>query len=316
MAQLSDDGTFVDESPREARGTMLNVEIPKGQPITPPEPSPSQAREHAMRLEDDLAVLEAERSVSNSHRSEDQAERLSMRRSRSRRSEPLDEFDVATNPLHETAAVYRPPDDPSNKLALFFKKVHNSSFIIRYFTYIVPVVTILLVPLLLGALVFQNANVGGVELLWFSVWLEIVWLTLWAGRVRATQTERKQTPKKWNLLTVMSWFTDCCQVHSGPDRIDFDHLHEQLEEMAGLEQGDGAAGNAVLLVVGGGGFVPSDDEEPSYRWRYVHTGLGGDDEQNHPLHLRGHHPQSDREAHSPLDCHQLPPPHLCTPHRD
>lgn len=185
MAQLSDDGTFVDESPREARGTMLNVEIPKGQPITPPEPSPSQAREHAMRLEDDLAVLEAERSVSNSHRSEDQAERLSMRRSRSRRSEPLDEFDVATNPLHETAAVYRPPDDPSNKLALFFKKVHNSSFIIRYFTYIVPVVTILLVPLLLGALVFQNANVGGVELLWFSVWLEIVWLTLWAGRIVA-----------------------------------------------------------------------------------------------------------------------------------
>ena len=185
MAQLSDDGTVVDGSPQEARGTMLNVEIPSDQPFTHPESSPSQAREHAMRLEDDLAVLEAERSVSNSHRGEDQTEKLSMRRSRSRRSEPLDEFDVATNPLHETAAVYRPPDDPSNKLALFFKKVHDSSFIVRYVTYIVPVVMILLVPLLLGALVFKNANVGGVELLWFSIWLEIVWLTLWAGRIVA-----------------------------------------------------------------------------------------------------------------------------------
>ena len=217
MAQLSDDKGI-----QEARGTTLNLEIPKDQHITRPELSPSQAREHAMRLVDDLAVLEAERSVSNSRRSDDQIERLSTRRSWSCRSESLEDFDVAANPCNETAGIYRLPDDPSNKLALFFKKVHNSSFIVRYFTYIVPVVAILQVPLLLGALVFKNASVGGVKLLWFSVWLEIVWLTLWAGRVRVHQRrprEKENWQKKieektklntWNRLTIMSWFTDCC----------------------------------------------------------------------------------------------------------
>lgn len=145
------------------------------------DPSPSQIREHAMRLDDDLAVLEAERVVSSEQ--EAKSEKLSLRKTRSRRSEPVDEFDIATNPLHETAAMYRPPEAPNSKLGRIVKKIHNSSFIIRYFTYISPVVLILLVPLLLGALVYKDASVGGVRLLWFSVWLEIVWLTLWAGRV-------------------------------------------------------------------------------------------------------------------------------------
>ena len=51
--------------------------------------------------------------------------------------------------------------------------------------YIIPVAGLLLIPLLFGALLYgqDQKTVGGVELLWFSVWLEIVWLTLWAGRV-------------------------------------------------------------------------------------------------------------------------------------
>lgn len=149
--------------------------------------SPSAHREQSLRLEDDLALLEAERVASASTRDDhdkDQKSASSVARSRSRRSENVDEFDEATNPLHEKAAVYNPPENPNTTLALFIKKLHQSSFIIRYFTYIVPVVLLLLIPLLVGALAFPNASVGGVELLWFSVWLEIVWLTLWAGRVR------------------------------------------------------------------------------------------------------------------------------------
>lgn len=51
-----------------------------------------------------------------------------------------------------------------------------------YFTYIVPVALILLIPLLLGALKYKNATVGGVKLMWFMIWLEVVWCTLWLGR--------------------------------------------------------------------------------------------------------------------------------------
>ncbi|MCJ1439159.1 hypothetical protein MMC27_008550 [Xylographa pallens] len=168
------------------------------------QPSPSQTRAQESQLDDDLTLLHAERVVSQAREG-----RLgipldpsaSVSRSKSRRSENVDEFDIATNPVHEKTAVYRPPDRPKTTLAKLFKKIHNSSSLIRYFTYITPVVIILLVPLLLGALVFKDATVGGVELIWFSVWLELVWLTLWAGRIFA-----KMIP--WPLGLVSSLFTN------------------------------------------------------------------------------------------------------------
>lgn len=148
--------------------------------------SKSQSREEQHRLGDDLAMLQAEKSASIAQGSDKTGARLakslSMRRTRSR-PEPVDEFDVNTNPVHERSATFKPPEHPSSNFARVFKRIHDSSFLIRYFSYIMPLVTLLLIPLLLGALVFKRANVGGVRLMWFSVWLEIVWLTLWGGRV-------------------------------------------------------------------------------------------------------------------------------------
>lgn len=201
ISPTSDDGTFVTDGPagegrasNNDRHLRVNTDYEDdgdfdGEAEGPPMRSPSQAREQAMRLDDDLALLQAERVASRSTHedAEEESKPASVNRSRSRRraQQPVDEFDEATNPLHEKAAMYNPPEDPHTNVAKFIKKLHNSSFIIRYFTYIVPVVVLLLIPLLLGAFVFYNANVGGVRLLWFSVWLEIVWLTLWAGRVRS-----------------------------------------------------------------------------------------------------------------------------------
>ena len=179
----SSGGTYVGEPSVESHDyprvdTSVNYEAEH-----PSISTASSRRGQAMQLEDDLQLMEAERMVSRSTEARSQHGRGSMSRTRSHPDQRVDEFDQATNPLHEKTAVYRPPESPTTKLSAFAKKVHNSSFIVRYLIYIVPVVLLLLIPLLIGALKYTDTSVGGVQLMWFSIWLEIVWLTLWAARV-------------------------------------------------------------------------------------------------------------------------------------
>lgn len=146
----------------------------------------TKSKEDEQRMQDDLAIVKAERSVSiaqGSNNGANLSNTLSIDRSRSRQ-EPVDQFDVNTNPIHEKTATFKSPEHPIGNTARLFKKIHESSFLVRYFTYIMPVLALILVPLMLGALVFKKAGVGGVRLMWFCVWLAIVWLTLWGGRVR------------------------------------------------------------------------------------------------------------------------------------
>lgn len=162
-----------------------------------------QSREEEQRLEDDLAMLQAERNVSRSQSQPGAgqlARSMSIHRSRSR-PEPVDQFDVNTNPIHEKANTYSPPEHPTSGFGRAFKRVHDSNILVRYFMYIVPLVLIILIPLLLGGLLFKRATVGGVRLLWFFVWLEVVWLTLWGGRIVA-----KSLP--WPVGLVSSVFTN------------------------------------------------------------------------------------------------------------
>ena len=163
-------------------------------------PSASKAREEMSRLDDDLALDKAEKVISRQMNDE---EETALHKSRSARPEPIDDFDIATNPIHEQTQVYKPPEHPPNKFAAFFKYIHGSWWVIRYFTYIVPVFVLLLIPVLMGALLpaGKRASVGGVDLLWFGVWLEIIWLTLWAGRILA-----KCIP--WPLGLVSGLFTN------------------------------------------------------------------------------------------------------------
>ncbi|KAJ4355302.1 hypothetical protein N0V95_003057 [Ascochyta clinopodiicola] len=216
-----DDGTYVGEDlshqhsntsapanpPRLATGTRprsgthLTVETQYDHPNYQM-PSPSQTREQASRLDDDLALLQIERGIIDAEALERaNSTTRSMQRVRSRRDELIDDFDAATNPLHEQAARYKPPENPSTNFSKFFKKVHNSSWVVRYFTYIMPLVLLILIPILVGAFAFPDATVGGVELVWFSIWLMIVWLTLWAGRLLA-----KLLP--WPIGLVSSLFTN------------------------------------------------------------------------------------------------------------
>ena len=203
-----DDGTYVGESlspqnsythepsrahleTRPRSGTHLTTESAFEASTMKSMPSLSQTREQASRLNDDLAVLQIEQELASPESPQRQrgvsVNRGSMTRIRSKREDLIDQFDTATNPLHEQAARYKPPENPSTSFSKFFKKVHNSSWLVRYFTYITPIVLLILIPLLVGALAFPKATVGGVRLVWFSIWLMIVWLSLWAGRVSLTQ---------------------------------------------------------------------------------------------------------------------------------
>jgi hypothetical protein len=189
VASLSSDGenTFTNEGRSEQDHSTLRLHTSNiSQQTQLQRPSASQTRAQEHRLDDELALRQAERIASvsqNRGNANNLVPTASLSRSKSRPSDAEDEFDVNTNPIHEKNAVWKPPEHPTTNLARLFKRVHESSFLIRYFTYITPVVVILLVPLLLGALVFKSADVGGVYLMWFSVWLETVWLTLWLGRV-------------------------------------------------------------------------------------------------------------------------------------
>lgn len=150
--------------------------------------SPSEQRQQSQQIDDELELLRAEDAVEKHELEKESMSRTksALHQTRSRtKAEPEDEFDLGTTPLHEQTKVYHPPARPTTKLAKLFIRIHQSSFLVRYFCYIIPVSLIILIPLLLGAFRFKDRAVGGVALMWFSIWLEIVWLTLWLGRIIA-----------------------------------------------------------------------------------------------------------------------------------
>ncbi|KAF7195604.1 Mechanosensitive ion channel protein Msy1 [Pseudocercospora fuligena] len=188
--------------PRSGSHLTVETQYEPGDPLRNMQ-SPSITREQAHRLDDDLELLKVERQIS---RNDEELSRLKSAgetyRSRSRRREEMvDDFDVATNPVHEKTKIYKPIEHPATGIAKFLKKVHQSNVLVRWATYIAPLTLILLIPLLLGFFVFPEATVGGVYLAWFMIWLEIVWLTLWAGRILA-----KSLP--WPIGALSSFFTN------------------------------------------------------------------------------------------------------------
>ncbi|KAI0100727.1 hypothetical protein GGR51DRAFT_531463 [Nemania sp. FL0031] len=141
--------------------------------------SPTESRGEATRLVDDLTLLQAERAVSH--------DEFDIHRSHSRaRSSDTAKEDVFNQPI-QTTTIGIPPEEP-NKLGKAFKLVKNLPRFIRYFLYCLPVTAVLLIPVFLGIFLDRSSQAviggpGGVELLWFGIWLEVVWLSLWAARI-------------------------------------------------------------------------------------------------------------------------------------
>ena len=72
-----------------------------------------------------------------------------------------------------------------NAVGKFYRKVMASSVITRYLLYILPLGILIAIPIIVGATVAQGAKIGGVRIVWFFSWVEIVWASLWAAKVVA-----------------------------------------------------------------------------------------------------------------------------------
>ncbi|KAK9479563.1 Mechanosensitive ion channel-domain-containing protein [Lipomyces japonicus] len=67
----------------------------------------------------------------------------------------------------------------------FYQRVWNSTFVVRYIIYIIPVGLLISIPIFVGAFGNTNAGLGGVRIVWIFTWVEVVWVSLWVSKFAA-----------------------------------------------------------------------------------------------------------------------------------
>lgn len=144
-------------------------------------PTTCEDREAANRLNDDLELLRAERVVSR----EDRAAESRRSRDRSHQDRVEDAFNTDGPP-----ALSKPPPKKETWATKFWFWLKKFPRALRYVLYAIPPTVLILIPVFLDLFVYdRNAKPvggnGGVKLLWFGIWLEVVWLSLWVTRMLA-----------------------------------------------------------------------------------------------------------------------------------
>ena len=76
-------------------------------------------------------------------------------------------------------------EDTLTQMGKIYDMILEKSIVIRYLLYVLPLALIIAVPIIIGATAKQNASLGGVRIVWFFSWLEIVWLSLWVSKLVA-----------------------------------------------------------------------------------------------------------------------------------
>ncbi|GAB7349867.1 hypothetical protein MBLNU459_g0564t1 [Dothideomycetes sp. NU459] len=88
-----------------------------------------------------------------------------------------------TSSRGESKIGYDGEEDTLNRLGRFYTKILNFSIITRYFVYVTPLALCIAIPIIVGATVAEKAAIGGVRIVWFFTWIEIVWLSLWGSKI-------------------------------------------------------------------------------------------------------------------------------------
>ncbi|KAF2086727.1 hypothetical protein K490DRAFT_44024, partial [Saccharata proteae CBS 121410] len=86
-------------------------------------------------------------------------------------------------PLGHTG--YDGEEDTINRMGRIYYKILHFSIITRYFIYVSPLALAIAVPIIVGATAAQDAKIGGVRIVWFFTWIEIVWLSVWGSKIVA-----------------------------------------------------------------------------------------------------------------------------------
>ncbi|KAL8926978.1 MAG: hypothetical protein Q9172_001571 [Xanthocarpia lactea] len=76
-------------------------------------------------------------------------------------------------------------EDTLTQMGKIYHKILNFSIVIRYFLYVLPLALLIAIPIIVGATASPKANIGGVRIVWFFSWVEIVWLSLWVSKLFA-----------------------------------------------------------------------------------------------------------------------------------
>ena len=76
-------------------------------------------------------------------------------------------------------------EDTMNQLGRIYTLILQKSIVIRYFLYVLPLAIIIAIPIIIGATAAQDDQLGGVRIVWFFSWVEIVWLSLWVSKLVA-----------------------------------------------------------------------------------------------------------------------------------
>lgn len=76
-------------------------------------------------------------------------------------------------------------EDTLTHMGLVYNKILNFSIVTRYFLYVLPLAVLIALPIVIGATAAQNAQMGGVRIVWIFSWVECVWLSLWVSKLAA-----------------------------------------------------------------------------------------------------------------------------------
>ena len=76
-------------------------------------------------------------------------------------------------------------DGTLTALGKVYNQIFHFSVITRYFLYVAPLAILIAIPIVLGATVAKGAKIGGVRMVWFFTWVEIIWGSLWVSKLVA-----------------------------------------------------------------------------------------------------------------------------------
>ena len=74
-------------------------------------------------------------------------------------------------------------DGTLTTMGKLYSAVFNFSIITRYFLYVLPLALAIAVPIVTGATIAKGAKIGGVRIVWFFTWVEMLWLSLWVSKL-------------------------------------------------------------------------------------------------------------------------------------